>query len=64
MNQQCRNDRKSGDAQVAGISRSPLLRLPMRMDFLSEEKNPELLLAFGIRLRLVRSDSKRSKTKT
>src|SRR6266702_2868092 len=44
MNEQCRNDRKSGDAQVAGISRSPLLRLPMQPNFLGQRKKQELLL--------------------
>jgi len=33
-----------GDARVAGISRSPLLRLPIRLTFLGQEKNQELLL--------------------
>ena len=44
MDAHCRRDRKSGDAQVAGIPRSRLLRLPMRVDFISQEKNRELLL--------------------
>src|SRR5450631_1704273 len=39
-----RRNRKSGDARVAGISRSPLLRLPIRLNFLGQEKNQELLL--------------------
>src|SRR5258708_39979942 len=45
MNARSRTDRKSGDARrVAGISRSPLLRLPIRLNFLGQEKNQELLL--------------------
>src|SRR5271167_1535681 len=44
MNATSRTDRKSGDAQVAGISRSPLLRLPIQLNFLGLEKNQELLL--------------------
>src|ERR1035438_10335518 len=44
MNATNRTDRKSGDARVAGISRSPLLRLPIRLNFLGQEKNQELLL--------------------
>jgi hypothetical protein len=44
MNATSRTDRKSGDARVAGISRSPLLRLPIRSNFLGQEKNQELLL--------------------
>ena len=43
MNVAYRSDRKSGVAQVAGISRSPLLRLPMRSDFCRQSKNHELL---------------------
>src|ERR1019366_3626181 len=38
-----RRDRNSGDAKVAGTSRSPLLRLPMRSEFLRPSKNQELL---------------------
>ena len=44
MNATSRTDRKSGDARVAGISRSPFLRLPVRLNFLGQEKNQELLL--------------------
>src|ERR1035438_8426886 len=44
MNEYSRRDRKSGDAKVAGLSRSPLLRLPIRLNFLGQEKNQELLL--------------------
>src|ERR1700732_4163234 len=44
MNEYSRRDRKSGDANVAGLSRSPLLRLPIRLNFLGQEKNQELLL--------------------
>src|SRR5208283_251419 len=44
MNENSRRDRKSGDAKVAGLSRSPLLRLPIRLNFLGQEKSPELLL--------------------
>src|SRR5216683_5048722 len=44
MNEYSRRDRKSGDANVAGTSRSPLLRLPIRLNFLGQEKNRELLL--------------------
>src|ERR1700733_3549916 len=44
MNAHSRRDRKSRDAQVAGLSRSRLLRLPMRINFLSQEKSRELLL--------------------
>jgi hypothetical protein len=44
MNATSRTDRKSGDARVAGISRSPLLRLPIRLNFLGQEENQELLL--------------------
>src|ERR1039458_3607334 len=43
MNVAYRSDWKSGDAQVAGISRSPLIRLPMRSDFCRQSKNHELL---------------------
>ena len=43
MNAARRIDRKSGDAQVAGTSRSPLLRLPMRSDFFRQAKNHALL---------------------
>src|ERR1035441_4835297 len=38
-----RRDRNSGDAKVAGTSRSPLLRLPMRSEFFRPSKNQELL---------------------
>src|ERR1035437_2700474 len=38
-----RRDRNSGDAKVAGTSRSPLLRLPMRSKFFRPSKNQELL---------------------
>src|ERR1039458_1465341 len=38
-----RRDRNSGDAKVAGTSRSPLLRLPMRPEFFRPSKNQELL---------------------
>src|ERR1019366_982916 len=38
-----RRDRNSGYAKVAGTSRSPLLRLPMRSEFLRPSKNQELL---------------------
>src|SRR5271169_2156357 len=44
MNATSRTDRKSRDARVAGISRSPPLRLPIRLNFLGQEKNQELLL--------------------
>jgi hypothetical protein len=44
MNEGCRRDRKSRDARIAGISRSPLLQLPIRLNFLGQEKNQELLL--------------------
>src|SRR5271167_818060 len=44
MNEYSRRDRKSGDAKVAGLSRSPLLRLPIRSNSLGQEKNQELLL--------------------
>jgi hypothetical protein len=44
MNAHSRRDRKSWDAQVAGFPRSRLLRLPMRSNFLSKDKNRELLL--------------------
>src|ERR1700679_3521917 len=44
MNATSRTDRKSGDARVASISRSPLLRLPIRLNCLGQEKNQELLL--------------------
>src|SRR6266851_3724817 len=44
MNEYSGRDRKSGDANVAGTSRSPLLRLPIRLNFLGQEKNRELLL--------------------
>jgi hypothetical protein len=44
MNATSRTDRKSGDVRVAGISRSPLLRLPIRLNFLGQEKHQELLL--------------------
>src|SRR5271154_725865 len=44
MNEYYRRDRKSGDARIAGISRSPLLRLPIRLNPLGQEKNQELLL--------------------
>jgi hypothetical protein len=44
MNAHSHRDRKSGDAQVAGPSRSPLLRLPMRRNFLGQEKTTELLM--------------------
>lgn len=43
MNVAYRSDWKSGDAQVAGISRSPLIRLAMRSDFCRQSKNHELL---------------------
>src|ERR1039458_7726005 len=38
-----RGDRNSGDAKVAGTSRSPLLRLPMRSESFRPSKNQELL---------------------
>src|ERR1035441_9623194 len=38
-----RRDRNSEDAKVAGTSRSPLLRLPMRSEFFRPSKNQELL---------------------
>src|ERR1035441_9921705 len=38
-----RRDRNSGDAKVAGTSRSPLLRLPMRSESFRPSKNQELL---------------------
>jgi hypothetical protein len=41
MQEYCRSDRQSGDAQVAGLSRSSLLRHLMRMDFLSPRKKPK-----------------------
>ena len=44
MNGHSRRDRKSGDARVAGPSRSPLLMLPIRLRFSGQEKNQELLL--------------------
>src|SRR5450759_4333339 len=44
MNEYSRKDRKPRDARIAGISRSPLLRLPIRLNFLGQEKNQELLL--------------------
>ncbi len=44
MNADGGRDRKSGDACVAGIGRSPLLRLPIRSDFFGHGKNQELLL--------------------
>src|SRR5260370_36621846 len=44
MNEYCCRDRNSGDARIAGISRSPLLRLPIRLNFLGQEQNQELLL--------------------
>jgi hypothetical protein len=44
MNERSRRDRKLGDAKVAGLSRSPLLRLLIRLNFLGQEKKPELLL--------------------
>jgi hypothetical protein len=44
MNATSRTDRKSRDARVAGISGSPLLRLPIRLNFLGREKSQELLL--------------------
>ena len=44
MHAASRSDREMGDARVAGLSRSRLLRLPTRINFLSQEKNPELLL--------------------
>jgi hypothetical protein len=44
MNEYYRRDRKSGDARIAGISRSPLLRLPIRLNPLGQEKNQEILL--------------------
>src|ERR1039457_2187834 len=44
MNGHSRRDRKSGDAQVAGPSRSSPLRLPIRLNFFGQEKNQELLL--------------------
>ena len=44
MNADGRRDRKSGDARVAGISRSPLLGLPIQSEFFGPRKNQELLL--------------------
>ncbi len=38
-----RTDRFSGDAKVAGTWRSRLYGLPMRLLFLTKQKNPELL---------------------
>ena len=44
MNAHSRSDRKLGGCPDSGPPRSPLLRLPMRINFLSQEKKPELLL--------------------
>ena len=44
MNGYSRRDRESGDAQVTGSPRSPFQRFPIRLNFLSREKHPELLL--------------------
>src|ERR1035441_4659732 len=38
-----RMNQKSGDAKVAGLSRSPLLQLPTRSDFFRQSENRELL---------------------
>ncbi len=44
MNGYSRRDRKSGDAKLAGLSRSPLLCLPIQSKFFGHGKNQELLL--------------------
>ncbi len=44
MNARGGADRKSRDARVAGIPRSRLLGLPMRIDSLAKKKNRALLL--------------------
>ena len=47
MQEYCSCDRQSGDAKVAGFSRSPLLRRLKRKDFLSQEKSPRASDAFA-----------------
>jgi len=48
------------NAEIAGDSQSPLLRVPMRSIFLSQDKEPRASDAFDIRPRLVRSYSKKT----
>jgi hypothetical protein len=43
MNAASRIDRKSGEAKVAGLCISPLLRLPLQSDFFRQSKSHEIL---------------------